>query len=174
MGTINYHTSEYITLGIRPYEKMDFENDESFMDEIRHEVEEYGGTVDEAIDTYITDCYDDDYANVEAEIDDHDFQYFDISIKPGYYEGFTINIERNFPDAYETWEDKRDAQKEITEIRKMLLNCAGNGLVKCSPGWVTGYSDYNETVSAIDEAIREMRKDVKTTPTWTQLDRGNR
>lgn len=171
MGAINYFTSEYITLGVRPYDRFNLEKDDDFMDQIRQEVDEYGGNVDEAIDTYIADCYETDYANIEEELKKHSFWYFHIDIKPGYYEGFTLDIERNFPVAYDSWEDKRDAQKEITEIRRLLLDCAGDGLVKCSPGWCTGYSNYAETVEAIDDAVREMRDDVKATPTWMQYER---
>lgn len=46
------------------------------------------------------------------------------------------------------------------------------GLVKCSPGWCTGYADYNGTIAAIGEAIKAMRDEVKATPTWRQYNKG--
>lgn len=171
MGAVNYCTSDYITLGIRPYDRIDFENDSAFMQEIKAEVSEYGGTVDEAIDTYIDGCYESDLANIEYELEKHHFQYYHIAIKPGYYEGFTLDIENNYGVAYDSWEDRRQAQKEITEIKSFLLTCAGMGLVKCSPGWVPGYSTYPETVKAINEAIKEMRREAKSIPTWAQYER---
>ena len=172
MGAVNYFTSDYITMGLKPYDVYDLEQDSEFMDEMREEVAEYGGTLDEAVYDYISRCYEDDYANIEAELAKHRFYYYHITIKPGYYEGFTLDIENNFPIAFNTWEDRKDAQKEITEIKAFLIDCAGMGLVRCSPGWCTGYSDNKDTIKAIGEAIREMRDEVRTTPTWSQYEGG--
>ena len=84
----------------------------------------------------------------------------------GYYEGFTLNIENNFPVAFDSWEEKREVQKEITEIKKFLADCAGSGLVAVFPGWVTAYEDYRGTLREIESAIAEMRQEVRNTPTW--------
>lgn len=171
MGAINYFTSDYITMGVKPYDYTDLTNDEEFMEEIKNMVDEYGGTIEDAINSYISDCYEADYTNIEFELKKHNFYYFHIVIKPGYYEGFTIDIESNFPIAFDGWEDKREAQKEITEIKQFLIDCAGDGLVECFPGWCTGYSNYDSTIKAINEAIKEMREEVKATPTWLQYNR---
>lgn len=171
MGAINYFTSDYITLGVKPYNYSDFESDLELMEEIKKEVEEYGGTVESAIDDLINSYYEDDESNIECELEKHRFYYFHVAIKPGYYEGFTLDIENNFPVAFDGWEDRREAQKEITEIKEFLTACAGMGLVKCSPGWCTGYSDYNGTIQTINAAIKEMREEVRTTPTWLQYNR---
>lgn len=168
MGAINYFTSDYITMGVKPYDASDLENDNNFMEELQNEVNEYGGTIEEALNNYISACYESDYENIECELNKHNFQYYHITIKPGYYEGFTLDIENNFPIAFDGWEDKREAQKEITEIKQFLIACAGMGLVKCSPGWCTGYSDYNSTIKAIGEAIKEMREESRAIPTWAQ------
>ena len=145
MGAINYFTSDYITMGLRPYDRTDFENDLDFMEA--------------------------DFANIETELNKHSFQYYHITIKPGYYEGFTLDIENNFPVAFDSWEDRKEANKEITEIKGFLIDCAGFGLVQCSPGWCTGYNDYKGTIVAIKAAIKEMREEVKRTPTWAQYER---
>lgn len=172
MGAINYFTSDYITLGVRPYDRFDMENDVNFMEEVQRQIDEYGGTVDEVINEYIEDCYNCDFENVKTELEKQSFYYFHIAIKPGYYEGFTLDIENNFPVALDSWEDRRDANKEITRIKQFLIDCAGFGLVKCSPGWCTGYSDYSGTIEAIKQAIKEMRDEIKTIPTWTQYNKG--
>lgn len=171
MGAVNYFTSDYITMGLKPYSAYDLENDLEFMEEVKAQVNEYGGTVEEAIQEYISGCYEDDQTNIETALEAHKFYYYHVAIKPGYYEGFTLNIENNFPVAFDTWEDKRDAQKEITEIKAFLLECAGLGLVQCSPGWCTGYSDYKGTVKAIKAAIKEMREEARSIPTWGQYER---
>lgn len=172
MGAVNYFTSDYITMGLRLLDSYELENDLEFMEEVRRECEKYGGTVQEAIDNYINDCYEADRENIETELKKHNFYYYHIAIKPGYYEGFTLDIENNFPVALDGYEDRRHANKEITEIKQFLIDCAGLGLVKCSPGWCTGYADYNGTIQAIKEAIKEMRLELATIPTWLQYNRG--
>lgn len=171
MGAINYFTSDYITLGLRPYDTSDFESDSEGMEELQNECDKYGGTLEDAIQDYIQSCYEADYANIETELAKHSFYYYHVVIKPGHYEGFSIDIENNFSVAFDNWEDKKDAQKEITELKQFLINCAGLGLVQCSPGWCTGYSDYSGTIAAIKEAVIEMREEVKQTPTWAQYER---
>ena len=171
MGSINYFTSDYITLGLRPYDRDDYENDPEFMEELQREVDEYGGTVETALDSYINEYYSCDYDNIKTELEKHYFYYYHITIKPGYYEGFTLDIENNFPVALDSWRDRRDASKEITEIKQFLIDCAGLGLVACYPGWCTRYSDYNGTIQAIKAAIKAMRDELKTIPTWAQYNR---
>ena len=172
MGAVNYFTSNYITMGLRPYDRFNLVNDRDFMEDVQAEISEYGGTVENAIDSYIKSCYDADYENVAHELAKHYFYYYHITIKPGYHEGFTLDIENNFPVALDKWEDRRGANKEITEIKQFLIDCAGMGLVACYPGWCTVYSDYNGTIQAIKAAIKAMRSELKTVPTWTQYNRG--
>jgi len=169
MGAINYKTSDYITLGLRPYDIDDFKNDPDFIGEM---TELYGEVNDDLVYDYINDLVDDDRANIEYALNKWDFYYFHITIEPGYYEGFSLDIENNLSICFDSYEDKRAAQKEITEIKQFLLGCAANGLVKCSPGWITGYSNYFETVKAIHAAIEEMREEVRSTPTWSRYNKG--
>ena len=171
MGAANYSTSDYITMGLKPYDVDDITNDSDFMDFIR---DEWGVDITDQEAVYNAACdeistyYESDYENIEFELNKHNFHYYHIAIKPGYYEGFTLDIENNYGLAYDSWEDKREAQKEITEIKQFLIACAGMGLVKCSPGWCTGYSDYNGTIKAIGAAIKEMREESRAIPTWAQ------
>ena len=166
MGAVNYKTSDYITLGVKPYDEEEIRRDSDFMEEIKEQVKEYGGTESEAIQEVIRAYYEDDYNNISSLLDQHYFYYFHISVEYGYYEGFTLNIENNFPVAFDSWEEKREAQKEITEIKKFLTDCAGSGLVAVFPGWVTAYEDYRGTLREIESAIAEMRQEVRNTPTW--------
>ena len=171
MGAVNYFTSDYITMGLRPYDSWEPENDSDFMEEMRRGCEEYGGTIENAIADYIQFSYENDFENIETELNKHNFHYYHITIKPGYYEGFTLDIENNFPVALDSWQDRRDANKEITEIKAFLIACAGLGLVQCSPGWCTRYNDYIGTIKAIKAAIKEMRDELRTIPTWAQYNR---
>lgn len=168
MGAINYATSDYITLGIVPYSTYDLEQDPEFMQKLREEVEEYGGTVEEALYDCINNWYALDYENITHELNKHNFHYFHIKIEPGYYEGFTLGIENSYAVSFDYYEQRQEAQKEITEIKQFLIDCAGFGLVACYTGWCMGYEDYNGTIAAIKEAIKQMREEVKATPTWRQ------
>lgn len=170
MGTINHKTSDYITMANYPVDFADLENDADFMDCIREGIEEYGGTIEEAIVDYIRTCEEDDLINVEGILGKFDFYYFHVWIEPGYYEGFSIQIENNFPIYFDCWEDKRYAQKEITQIKAFLLECADCGIVQCFPGWCTGYANRVETIKGIKEAVWAMREEVKATPTWLQYE----
>lgn len=171
MGAVNYFTSDYITMGLKPYDISDFENDADLMLEIQEEIREYGGTVENCIYDMIERYYEDDRTNIESILSRYSFYYFHVAIEAGYYEGFSLIIENNFSVAFDGWEDKRAAQKEITSLKQCLLECAGSGLVACYPGWCTGYEDYKGTCKAIAAAIKDMREDVKNTPTWLQYER---
>lgn len=171
MGIVNYFTSDYITMGVPLLYSCNLENDPDFMENARAEVKEYGGTVEEIMNDYISDCYADDLENLNAILSRFSFYYYHVTIKPGYYEGFTLDIENNFSIAFDSWEDRREAQKEITQLKRFLLECAGVGLVACYPGWCTGYEDYKGTCKAIEAAVKEMREEVKSVPTWKQYER---
>lgn len=148
MGTINYATSDYITIGYNC-------NDIDYND---------------------IDCdflIDDDYNTVKNILNQYYFYYFHITLEPGYYEGFYINIEYNFPLFFDNCEERKEAQKEITTIKAALMQIINNtSCCAVFPGWCTGYADYKSTVKEIGAAIKAMREEVKQTPTHTQYQRG--
>ena len=160
MGTINYSTSDYITLGVNPDAIREFNTWYGFEGEIL-EADENSARID--IELILED--------VQNELDKYNLHYYHIATKPGYYEGFSLDIENNYCVALDSWEDRREMNKEITQIKQLLLECARLGLVACYPGWCTGYEDYNGTIKAIKAAIKEMRAEVKATPTWAQYER---
>lgn len=168
MGTINYSTSDYITMAVKPYNVEDFKQDHDFMQLAQEQADECGESLDDYLNDELQRCYDADIRNIQSILDNYDFYYYHITIKPGYYEGFSLDIENNFGVAYNKWQDKQEAQKEITQIKKCLSECAGNGLVKCCPHWCTTYYNYGETCKAINEVIKEMREEVKHIPTTAQ------
>jgi hypothetical protein len=156
MGTINYFTSDYITLGVNPDE---YRENDDFLDDP-------DGVL--YCDDYINDLYDE----VENALNRENFYYFHVAIKPGYYEGFSIDIEFNFGYCLDGWQDRREAQKEITRIKEFLMRCINDfELCAVSPGWCTAYYGYNETLKKLDKAIKEMRETVNRAQTWTQLRR---
>jgi len=149
MGAVNYYTSDYITIGLKPFDT------DNYLDE------------NENIDYELLNSdYEYMYEEIKTILDRYSFYYYHIVIKPGYYEGFTIDIENNFPVCFDNWREKKAAQTEITEIKQFLLECVENGLVKCSPGWYTKYYTTEETKKQIAIAIKEMREEAKNTPTY--------
>lgn len=156
MGTINYNTSDYITMGIKPLDRSDFS------EEILEEYEQDGRDIYE----YISDLHEANYINTKAIIDKYSFAFYDVKLEYGYYEGYYLMISNNCGGYYDDYHDKKAAQKEITLIKKLLLELADNGLVACYPFWCTRYEDWDGTIKAIREAIKEMRSEAKSTPTW--------
>lgn len=145
MGTINYKTSNYITLGYNTG-NIDYE-DEFYLDDIYFEYEE-----------------------INAILKKEYFYYFYITLEPGYYDGFTINIENNFMYCFDNYTEKMQALKELTRIKNFLIYIVDNFNVNVVyPGWCTSYGDYKKTILEIKNAINEMKCEIKTTPTYYLL-----
>lgn len=151
MGAVNYSRSDYITLGVKPYDPAAFTDENGIID---YEEMEF--------------CYQNDRDNADCIIEKYGFYYFHVSTKPGYYDDFSVDIEFNFPAFFDSWQERAEAQKEVTALKKCLVELTGNGLVSCRPGWVTGYDDYSGTLQQIKAAIKAMRADVAETPTYRQ------
>ena len=145
MGTINYKTSDYITIGYN----CDFiDYDDEFWNDI------------------VTDYYE----QVKYRLEQLYFYYWRVKIEPGYYEGFYIDIENNFQWCFDNFREKQEAQKEITQIKKFLLECIND--FECYavfPGWCTTYKNRTESIKLLNEAIKEMREEVKNTYTYSRL-----
>lgn len=149
MGAINYGTSEYITIGLKPYNYDDYMTETKDIDYELMQMD-----------------YDTDGENAEYILDKYNFNFFNVSIKCGYYEGFYLNIKTNF-DFY-NWEDKADALKEATQLKNMLIECCGVGLCEVCPGWCTSYKSYAESIKSIKDAVWQIKQDIKSTETWLQ------
>lgn len=148
MGTINYGTSNYITIGYNlDWDDSDFETWEEMENEKQLDIEDM-------------------YTNIQAILNKYGFAFYHIAIKHGYYEGFYIDIENNYPICYDTWNDKQAALKEATQIKRFLLECIDMGLCEVWPGWCTSYKSRNESINAIKQAIRGMKEEIRAIPTW--------
>ena len=166
MGAINYKTSKFLTLGVNPA----FYDFETIKKDYLNNLDYYGMDADEITENFINDqiafYYECDRENAENILNNYDFNIFSVGIEPGYYEGFSINIDFDwlyFDDSNE----KRDAQKELTKLKKCLIDLTnGAGLVVCFPGWCTGYLDYENTLNQINEAIKDAREYIRKIPTY--------
>ena len=145
MGTINYFTSDFITIGYN-LNNIDYD------------------------DQCYSEFIQDDFNEVEWMLNIEKFYYFNVALIPGYYEGFSIDIELNYKYCFDNYHDKIEAQKEITQIKKFLLDCINFcGCCAVSPGWCTKYAKKDESIKLLNEAIKEMRATVQAVPTWGRL-----
>ena len=141
MGAINYKTSDFITLG-------------------------YNTNIIDYDDDLFHVLIEDEYNGISAILKETNFYYFHIKLEPGYYEGFTLDIEHNFSYCYNNYYEKLEALKEITQIKNFLLYIVNNFNINAVyPSWCTAYADYKETINEINAAIKEMKTTVKNTPT---------
>ena len=141
MGAINYYTSDFVTIGYN-LNFVDYEDD------------------------FYNDIISDYYYQVKYRLNREKFSIFTVELKPGYYEGFTIDLKLDY-FYFEDYIEKREAQKEITRIKNFLIECI-NDFECCAvfPGWCTTYLNYDESIKAVSEAVQEMREAVRSTPTY--------
>lgn len=149
MGAINYKTSDYITIGYN-CNYINYDDD-----------------------AFYHDIISDYYEQVKQTLEKQNFYYFHIKLIPGYYEGFSIDIEFNFGVCFDNYVDKKEAQKEITRVRTFLTTCI-NDFECCVvyPGWCTTYLNYEKSWLKLNEAIKDLRQTVKNTPTYLQYNKG--
>ena len=138
MGAINYGTSEFIcNLGYNL--NNDVENYEEAQNHQRwtsDEVQEYLNEI----------C----------------LCYYDIEIKPGYYEGFYLDIRGDY---YADDENKEERAKELHKIGRALIDLANKfGLVSYAPSWCTGYASTDSTIRAIKKAVKREITAIYNTP----------
>lgn len=165
MGTVNYKTSDIITLGLRPYESRDFELDPDFMEEARHQSEKYGDDIDSIIYQTIADYTDDDWRTAENIINRYSFEFFQVNIEPGYYEGFSVNISDDLPGEYWDAEEREQALTDAANLGDMLKELVNTAcLVEVWPGWCTTYHDTDRTLKDIRKTIRGLIYDINDTP----------
>lgn len=145
MGAVNYFTSDYITIGYNI-------NNVNYDDEFYTEDIEWS------------------YNEINEILKNEHFYYFNVTLKPGYYEGFTIDIENNFKYCFDDYNEKLQAQKEVTQIKnflKYVINYFNMNVI--FSGWCTSYLGYKESLKKINNGIKMMRNEIKITPTYYTL-----
>ena len=105
------------------------------------------------------------YADILKLFKKYDFTHFNISIQPGYYDGFYIDFEFNYL-YFDDYIEKQEALKEITLYKKLLLDCVKLGLVAVHPGWCTTYFNYQESIEKINQGIKELKEYIRKYPTY--------
>ena len=189
MGTINYGTSyhflEYdkknplnpgrriwekdITIGLKPMSDFSDEesgykewlerqkNEDPDFEESEFERSEYDQLLDE-----------EDKSNIEFILEHHKNlpDHYTISLENGYYEGFYLNIESDIPWVFDDSEERKEYLKDITCLKKVLLELLDTCLVVVYPGWCTGYADKKDSIKKVNEFIKNLRDEVKAVDTF--------
>lgn len=140
MGTINYKTGDYITLGIN-FDAEDYEAE------------------------YINDFY----SEAEEIISELSYlEHFKVNIEYGYYEDFCVTVDSDL-HSIDDGETKAEYLAEIEDIRKILHRLLDETqLTVTFPGWCMGYiEDYKEASNYIDEVAETMKGDVDLLPVET-------
>ena len=166
MGAVNYKTSDIITIGYRPVDAWDIEHDECFMEEARKQSEEYGDDIDDIIRSEIEQYEEDDRISAQDIIDKYSFDFFTVSIEPGYYEGFSINITNDLPDEFYPQDGERTRAMQDAENLYNLLHELITDVCLCEvwPGWVTTYQDQEHSLTNLRKARRELIAEINDTP----------
>ena len=150
MGAINYGSNNILNIG---YNLKDYDYEEDW------------------------DFCEDDYNQVKWELERHNFNYFNIELKGGYYEGFYLDLEFKFL-WLDNYNEKLEALKEATKLRKLLEKCIYDyNMVVYYPGWCTGYEDKKTSLKMVKNAIKEQKHLIKglytektlTTEKWKEL-----
>lgn len=170
MGTINYQSGNIITLGLN----MDYEIDNDAVNEL---MEINDGLTREDAEKFEREQYENDAQelsqeivdNINAEIEDCDYfeNWIDVKLVNGYYEGFSVVVNKNYTlDKKVPWrvadEDKPEIYNVLEIVRKGLKRLTDSYLDVCYPWWCTGFKEGREAnYKAIDEAIDGAIEEVK-------------
>lgn len=131
---------------------------------------------DEEDENNYNDVYYYDYEEIRQEIEKHNFYYFNLLIDSGYYEGFYLRItEENTKWIYDNSKEKAEAIKELTQIKKILIDFIKNNYLKgCYPSWCTTYTTQSQTIKELKTTIKELKEEVKASYTQATAKRQNK
>lgn len=168
MGTINYQSGDIITLGLNYKVDNDAIDDLMEMNDLLtredaedFEREQYESDAQEISQEIIND--------INTEIEDCDYfeNWVDVRLVNGYYEGFSVVVNKNYTlDKKFPWrvaeEDKPEIYTVLEIVRNGLKRLTDNYLDVCYPWWCTRFEEGREAnYKAIDDAINEAIEEIK-------------
>lgn len=173
MGAINYGTNK-ILCSLGSYD-ISPDVDEETIKEYR---KEFGLSEEEYSDSEIEEkIYDDnaemvryDMEVVENLLSKSKYEYFDVSVECGYYEGFYISIDEKYI-YLNTYQDRILMQKELTKLKNDLIYCIENyGVRVCYPGWCTGWEEsIKDSIKELEASVKAERERIKKLRTEKQF-----
>lgn len=142
MGTINYRSSDIITLGYNT---------------------DY--TIEEGMDEEDKSLQDEDaYYNSKFILDNYNytFEWFNVELKAGYYEGYYLDLDKKYYTEGLDKEEKKEIREEINELKNLLIELISSSEMNvCYPWWCTGWEDYENSIAKVKEAMEKLRKEIE-------------
>lgn len=152
MGAINYGYNNHFNSFQLGYNL----NDETLTDEEKESMQEFL------------------YYDIKELLENYNFNYFNVELSSGYYDGFYITIENpgyNY-GVFNNYIEKLEALKELTQLKKLLLELIKNyDLVSYSPGWCMSYYTKGESILQLKDTIKKERENIKKEFTYYTLNR---
>ena len=157
MGTGNFYSSDYLSLAYC-VDVGDLVDDPEFIEDCKERgvwEDGYEPTEDDIWEEarYTANDYE-VFAYREAErlLAKYRCGYFDISLKPGYYEGMQILLEPDLPDTFDCEEDREGALEEIAQVAELYLELI-------DLGWDGTAEDVAELVMQLTEEVNAIEVD---------------
>ena len=102
------------------------------------------------------------YEEVKNKLNNYNFYYFDIKIEAGYYEGFYLKLEeKNTKNIYKNTEEKNEVLKELTQIKKLLIDLVKNNFLNgIYPSWINTNLTTTQTIEEIKNIIKILKNEV--------------
>ena len=153
MGAINYSNNKLFNLGLN-YEEIKEIIERDFANEEDADIDQIN---------YDEVCFI--YEECNNILNKYDFNYYDIKLESGYYEGFYLTIDFKY-NYFDNFIEKKQAQKELTQVKKCLLELINAcGLVSYHAWWCDTYYSKEETISMLKEFVKTERKRIADTLT---------
>ena len=119
--------------------------------------------------------YNYELEEIQEELDKNDFYYFNLSINFGYYRGFCLKLENNTKYIYQNSKEKAEVLKELTAIKKVLLELIKKGLLwGCYPSWIYNKLPTAETIKQVNAIIKELKQETKRSYTEKTASKTNK
>ena len=117
-----------------------------------------GYNVDDEDEIIIQDLYD-EAVNI---VNKYSFYWFKAEIKSGYYEGFYLDLDKDYYDEDDNNLDNEEINEildEIKELEKMLMELIDEGCMNvCYPHWCTGWKNYADSKIKVVEAMNKIKE----------------
>lgn len=106
-------------------------------------------------------------------LEKNDFNYYDITLLSGYYDGFYVSISFKYY-YYDNYNDKKENLKELKKLYLLLLELIKNYSMRFYiPGWVTAFYNEQESITALKEAIEKEKNSIKKAHTIYTIKKNN-
>lgn len=140
MGTINYRRSDIVTLGYNA----DYELEDGFDEEDKRLQDE------------------DAYYNSKYITEKYDFNWFKAEIKGGYYDGYYLDLDKDYETKYLEKDDIDEIKEEIKKLKQMLIELIQNSEMNvCYPWWCTTWLGYEESLGKVSEAMNTLELELE-------------